>query len=181
MSIGAPVVIQMYCVQMAARLLCQRIPACGMEKHVIHPCCLLVAHLQLYMKGCAVNAINEKLAAAAGSSLQCVCVCHAKPSPNFADTWSYFGQFSIHAPLELSNHCRSFSSHQTVSCLLQLRKATVIGPKVYIFVLFHVNMSQRRSPVGWTMLSPVLGKCGSVTPSIFVCHIRKKNIMSNLN
>ena len=58
-----------------------------------------------------------------------------------------------------------------VSCFLLLRKATVIWPKVYIFVLFHLYMSQRRSPAGRTKLSSVLGKCRPVTPYIFVCFL----------
>ena len=65
----------------------------------------------------------------------------------------------------------ALNSFDSVSYLLLLRKVTVIWLKVYIFISFHLYMSQRRSPAGRTTLSSVLGKCRSDTPSIFVCFL----------
>ena len=42
---------------------------------------------------------------------------------------------------------------------------------IFIFVSFHLYMSQRRPPSGQTMLSSVVGKCCSVPPSIFDCFL----------
>ena len=44
----------------------------------------------------------------------------------------------------------------TVSCILLLRKATVIWPKYSFSFCFHLYMSQQRSPAGRTTLSSVL-------------------------
>ena len=54
---------------------------------------------------------------------------------------------------------------QKVSSILLLRQAILIWPKVYIFVLFHLYMSQQRSQ------SSVLGKCHSIPCSVFVWFI----------
>ena len=75
--------------------------------------------------------------------------------------------------IEINSHFvfvnKNFAS---VSCILLLRKATVIWPKIFIFVSFHLYMSQRRSSAGRTTLLSVLGKCRSVPlPYLFVCFL----------
>ena len=58
------------------------------------------------------------------------------------------------------------------------KEGLCVWAEIFIFVSFHLFMSQRCSPAGWTMLSSVLGKCHSVPlPFLFVSCISRLSLL----